>query len=214
MNLATPLKNIKGVGEKTAERLSDAKLHTVEDLIDFLPRKYEDFSVITPVKDIRPGKVTVKAKIEDVKTRRVRRSLHITEAVAVDESGKVSVVWFNQSYRAKQLQQGGEFYLSGEFGFQNRKYQLTNPGTEKVSEIPVQTGRVLPIYRQIKGLKSHILRKILNEIRPIITMLPETLPEQLVKKEKLISRGESLLGLHFPDDAHNLEVAKHRFAFE
>ena len=214
MNLSTPLENIKGVGKKTAELFQAANLLTVEDLIYFLPRKYEDYSEITAIKDIKPGKVTIKAKLEDIRTRRVRRSLHITEAVAVDESGKVAVVWFNQSYRAKQIQQNETFYLSGEFAFQNKKYQIVNPGTEKVSEVQVQTGRILPIYKEIKGLKSHILRKILNEIRPVITMLPETMPEQIVQENKICSRADSLSGLHFPESAQQLEKAKKRFAFE
>ncbi len=214
MNLTTPLKNIKGVGVKTAELFEAAQLHTAYDLIYFLPRKYEDFSEITPIKNIKPGKVTLKARIEDVRTRRVRRSLHITEAVAVDSTSKVPVVWFNQPYRARQIQQNDEFYVSGDFGLQGKKYQLVNPGTERVSNVPVQTGRILPIYREIKGLKSHILRKILHEIKPVITMLPETLPEELVKKEKLFSRAETLLGLHFPEKASELEKARQRFAYE
>lgn len=214
MNLSTPLENIKGVGKKTAELFQAANLFTVEDLIYFLPRKYEDYSEITAIKDIKPGKVTIKAKLENVRTRRVRRSLHITEAVATDETGKVAVVWFNQPYRAKQVQQDEVFYLSGEFAFQNRKYQILNPGTEKVSEVQVQTGRILPIYREIKGLKSHILRKVLSEIQPVIVMLPETMPEQIVKEKKLCSRADSLMWLHFPESAGQLEQAKKRFAFE
>lgn len=214
MNLSTPLENIKGVGKKTAELFQAANLLTVEDLIYFLPRKYEDYSEITAIKDIKPGKITIKAKLENVRTRRVRRSLHITEAVAADETGKVAVVWFNQPYRAKQIQQDEVFYLSGEFAFQNRKYQILNPGTEKASEVQVQTGRILPIYREIKGLKSHILRKILSEIQPVIAMLPETMPEQIVKEKKLCFRADSLTWLHFPETVEQLEQAKKRFAFE
>lgn len=214
MKLSTPLENIKGVGKKTAELFRAASLFSVEDLIYFLPRKYEDYSEITAIKNIKPGKVTIKARLENVRTRRVRRSLHITEAVATDETGKVAVVWFNQPYRAKQIQQDEVFYLSGEFAFQNRKYQILNPGTEKASEVQVQTGRILPIYREIRGLKSHILRKILSEIQPVITMLPETMPEQIIKEKKLCSRADSLTWLHFPESTEQLEQAKKRFAFE
>ncbi len=214
MDISAPLERVKGVGVKTSQSLEAAGLHTIEDLIYFLPRKYEDFSVITPVGQLRPGKVTLKVSIEDVKTRRVRRGLHITEAVLVDKTDKTRATWFNQPYRATQVKSGGEFYVSGEFGLSNQRYQLVNPSVEKVSEMPVQTGRILPIYPGIKGLKSHLVRKILDEIRPIITMLPETLPEALVKKLGLVSHSEALLGLHFPTKAKDLEDAKVRFGFE
>ena len=214
MDILAPLERVKGVGAKTNQVLEAAGLRTIEDLIYFLPRKYEDFSVITPIDKLTPGKVTLKAKIKEVKTRRVRRGLHITEADLVDESGQVHATWFNQPYRNTQLKSGGEFYVSGEFGLSYRRYQLTNPSVEKVSDMPVQTGRILPIYPGLKGLKSHVVRKILDEVRPIITMLPETLPEKLIASQKLVSHADALLGLHFPTSANQLEKAQQRFGFE
>ncbi len=214
MDISSPLERVKGVGEKTSESLGAAGLHTIEDLIYFLPRKYEDFSVITPIDQLKPGKVTLRAKLEDIKTRRVRRGLHITEATLVDETGKTRATWFNQPYRATQIRSGGEFYISGEFELSYQRYQLVNPSVEKVSDVPVQTGRILPIYPGIKGLKSHIVRKILDEVRPIITMLPDTLPESFAKKYEIVSHSKSLLGLHFPSKPKDLEGAKKRFGFE
>lgn len=214
MNLSLPVNEIKGVGPKTAELLRSAGLHTVNDLIYFLPRKHEDFSQVTPITAVRPGKVTVRVTVEAVKTRRVRRGMHITEATLVDKTGKLAAVWFNQSYRAKQLEGGGEFYMSGEFGLQYKKYQLTNPSVEKVSGIQVNTDRVLPIYREVKGVKSHLIRKLLDELRPAITMLPETLPPDIIRREKLISHADALVALHFPKELVQVNKARERLGFE
>ncbi len=214
MNLATSLERVKGVGEKTAEQFTAAGLHTVGDLITFLPRAYEDFSHITSIADIQPGKVTVKARCETVSTRPVRRGMRITTATLVDNSGKIQAVWFNQPYREKQLKTGEEFFFSGEFEFSYNRYQLTNPSAEKVSDMPVQTDRILPVYRSIAGLKTNLVRKILHELRPLITMVPETLPESIVKKEKLVSYSDALLGMHFPESAQESEAARERLAFE
>ncbi len=214
MNLDAPLASIKGVGPKTAKMFSDAGLVSVLDLVTFLPRKYEDFSEVTAMRDIRPGKRTVKARCEKVETKRVRRGLQITTATLVDETGKISAVWFNQPYRDKQLRSDGEFYFSGEYEFSYNRYQLTNPSAEKVSEVPVSTDRIVPIYRAIKGLKSQVVRKTLIELRPVITMMAETLPDDIVKKEKLMPYADALLALHFPNNMDEVEQARDRLAFE
>lgn len=214
MNLATSLQKVKGVGVKTGEQLAQAGLHTVGDLIDFLPRAHEDFSEIVQISAIHPGKATIKARCEKIATRPVRRGLRITTATLADETGKLQAVWFNQPYRETQLKSGEEFYFSGEFEFNYNKYQLTNPSSEKVSEMPVQTDRLLPVYRSIKGLKSQLVRKILSELRPLMTMLPETLPAEIIKKEGLMSRADAMLGMHFPKTSEDIKQARERLAFE
>jgi len=214
MNISASLEQVKGVGEKTGEQFKLAGLRTVYDLINFLPRAYEDFSHVTQIANIHPGKMTIKARCEKIATRPVRRGLRITTATLVDDSGKIQAVWFNQPYRETQLKTGEEFFFSGEFEFNYNKYQLSNPSAEKVSEMPVQTDRILPTYRAIHGLKTPLVRKILNELRPLMTMMPETLPLGIVKSEKLISHGEALLKMHFPETIEDISKAKERIAFE
>jgi ATP-dependent DNA helicase RecG len=214
MNLVSPLSKVKGVGEKTAEQFKSAGLFTVGDLIDFLPRTHDDFSEVVAIADIQPGKATIKARCEKIATRPVRRGLRLTTATLADDTGKLQAIWFNQPYRETQLKAGDEFYFSGEFEFNYNRYQLTNPSAEKVSDMPVQTDRLLPVYKSIKGLKSQLVRKILAELRPLMTMLPETLPDYLLQEEKLLSRGDAYLGVHFPKKPEDVKKAKERLAFE
>jgi ATP-dependent DNA helicase RecG len=214
MNLSTSLEKVKGVGEKTGAQFEAAGIRTVGDLITFLPRAYEDFSHVTKLSEISPGKVTVKARLEKINTRPVRRGMNVTTATLADDSGKVQAVWFNQPYRAAQLKGGGEFFFSGEFEFSYNRYQLTNPSAEKVSDMPVQTDRILPIYRAVAGLKTQLVRKILAELKPLMTMLPETLPESIVKKDALVSYSDAILGMHFPETREQTEAARERLAFE
>ena len=89
MLLTMPLSDIKGVGEKTAEQLNLAGLNTVDDIINFFPRSYEDFTAITSIVDIRPGKVTVKARVSHISTRYVRRGMQVTTATLSDETGSI-----------------------------------------------------------------------------------------------------------------------------
>jgi len=214
MNINAPLGQVKGVGEKTGAQFESANIRTINDLITFLPRAYDDFSHVTAIADIKPGKLTIKARCEKIASRPVRRGLRITTATLADDTGKLQAVWFNQPYRETQLKTGEEFYFSGDFEFNYNKYQLSNPSAEKVSDMPIQTDRILPTYRAIHGLKTTLVRKILGELRPLMTMLPETLPATLVKSEKLVSHSDAVLGMHFPETIEDISKAKERIAFE
>lgn len=199
---------------KTAEQFAAAGLHTVGDLIEFLPRAHEDFSDVVAIAAISPGKRTIKARCEKISTRPVRRGLRLTTATLADDTGKLQAIWFNQPYRETRLKTGDEFLFSGEFEFNYNKYQLTNPTAEKASDVPVSSGRIVPVYRAIKGLKSQLVRKILAELRPLMTMLPETLPVNIVKAEKLLSHSDALIAMHFPASAEDIEKGRERLAFE
>lgn len=215
MNLTTSLDQIKGVGPRTAAQLAKAGLHTVGDILLFLPRKHEDFTNVSTIADLKPGKVTIRARCESITTRPVRRGLRLTTAVLADDTGKLNAVWFNQPYRTQQL--GGnsdEFYFSGEFEYNYGKYQLTNPSAEIAKEMPVQADRLLPVYHSYAGLKSQTVRKVLEELRPLMSVLPETLPESIIKREELMPRAQAVSTMHFPKTLEDVTKARERLAFE
>ena len=220
MNLNSSLEKVKGVGEKTLEKLESAGLRTVGDILSFFPRKYEDFASFTKLGEIQPGKVLFKARAEKVSLRRVRRGMTLVEAILTDGEEKVKAIWFNQPYRVSQLQSGDEFYFSGDFEFQYNRYQITNPRVMKREELPKgenfagEDGEIVPIYRQIRGLKTEIVRKILLELRPMMEILPETLPAKIVAREGLISRSEAVKWIHFPPSSEKFDLALKRLAFE
>ena len=215
MNLATALDQIKGVGPKTADQLRAAGLATVGDLLTFLPRKHEDFTNVTSIADLKPGTVTIRARCEKISTRPVRRGLRLTTAVLADDTGKLNAIWFNQPYRVQQLSgTDDEFYFSGVFEYNYGKYQLTAPSAEIAKEMPVQAERLLPVYHAIHGLKSLTVRKVLEQLRPLMSVLPETLPESIVKREHFMSRAAAISTMHFPKELSEVVAARERLAFE
>ncbi|HEX5456272.1 MAG TPA: ATP-dependent DNA helicase RecG [Candidatus Saccharimonadales bacterium] len=206
--------DIKGVGEGTAKKLANIGIHTKEDLIWNFPRKYEDYSALTPINKLRPGQVTIKATIKQAVGRYVRRGMHITEAVASDKTDSVRLVWFNQPYRAKGLKIGREYYISGNYELGRGRFAIMNPGAELVSNFQVNTARIIPIYRETKGLRSAAIRKIMAGIMDDIRLIDEGLPDYIVKDQELVSRAEALLGIHFPAKVDDISRAKKRLAFE
>lgn len=215
MLLSSPLSSVKGVGPRVYENLVEAGLKTAEDLINYLPRRYDDFSGATKIVDLEPGNVVIKAKCESVSTRVVKRGMRITTATLVDESGKVKAVWFNQPYRETQLKNNGVFLFSGKFGLQYNSYQLTSPSVEQTEdETEVNHDTLVPIYRTIKNVKPHTLKKIISHLRPLMEFAPETLPKSLIERQNLVSRSKALTLLHFPKTPKDVEIGKERLAFE
>jgi len=214
MELTNSVITLKGVGDELAKKLAVLGVKTIGQLIDYLPRRYEDYSEVISIRDTRPGPVTVKGVVKQASSRYVRRGMHITEAVVGDETGSLRIVWFNQPYRAKALKIGAEYYFSGLFGLSYQRMQLTNPSAELVSDFTVNTARIVPVYRETKGITSKQIRKIVSSCRSSIRELPETLPRWLIQEQNLLSRAEAVLAMHFPVDSAQLTEAKRRLGFE
>jgi ATP-dependent DNA helicase RecG len=214
MRLSSPVTSVKGVGEAIAEKLKILGVQTVEDLLYYFPRRYEDYSQVTPIADLAPGNVSIKATVESVTGRHINRRLHITEAILSDGSAKTRAVWFNQRYRAEQLAKGTEYFFSGNYDLQRNRYVLQNPAAEQAKTMGVSTARIVPVYPETAGFKSHQIRKVVKELLPLMQMLPETLPPELIKREKLFNINETLKNIHFPEDAKALDAAKARISFE
>lgn len=215
VNLRTSLLEVKGVGPRTGQALATAGLHTVGDMINFLPRTYEDYENAENIADIKPGKVTIRARAESVNTRYARRNMRITTAVLVDNHGdKIQATWFNQPYRQQQLEKGGEFYFSGDFALHYGRYQLTSPTCQAVRGLPVTSDRIVPVYSMKAGLKPSLTRKIMSSLKPVMAMLSETLPDDIVREANLMSRADAVREMHFPTTRQRLEEARRRLSFE
>ncbi|MES2970854.1 MAG: ATP-dependent DNA helicase RecG [Patescibacteria group bacterium] len=214
MTLHSPLTNVKGVGVELAKKFSILGIKTIGQLIDYYPRRYDDYSQVQLINQIRPGNVTIKAFIKQSSGRYARRGLHITEAAASDDTGSVRLIWFNQPYRAASIKSDQEYYISGDFSLKRQRLSIQNPSIELVSSFPVSTARIVPIYKETKGLTSTQIRKTIREVLPLIQDLPETLPKWLVQGLSLYSRSDAVEQIHFPSSQQDLLAAKKRLGFE
>jgi ATP-dependent DNA helicase RecG len=207
------LQTVKGVGPKISASLASMGLNTVADLVDYWPRRYDDYSAPQSIVDMRPGLVTIKGKFTNIRARSSRRGLHMTEATLSDASGKVKVVWFNQRYRAASLKPEVDYFVSGQFDLKASQLSITNPKIELATDM--QTGsRIVPIYRESKDINSASLSKITANIADAFGSIAETLPEWVVQKEDMASRALAIKELHLPSTPSTLEAAKKRLSFE
>jgi ATP-dependent DNA helicase RecG len=214
MTLGSELTELKGVGEAQAKKFALLGVKSVGDLVNYYPRRYDDFSTVTPINKLNPGAVTIQAEIKQAKGRYARRGLHLTEAVASDNSGSLRLIWFNQPYRAAALKAGQTYFISGQYELSRQRFAILNPSVEMASDFPVNTARILAVYRETKGLTSRQIRLAAEAVLLLIKKLPETLPGWLVAEQKLLSRAEALRAIHFPKTTEQLEAAKRRLGFE
>ena len=210
MNIA----ELKGVGNAKLELLNKLGLRTVDDLLYHFPRRYEDYSQLSTISQLQPGLVTIKVRIDSINGRYVRRGLHITEAVVSDATGKLRVTWFNQPYRARQMRTGVDYYMSGEYEFNAGRYSITNPASEKASDFPKNTARIVPIYKETKGLKSHSIRKLLANVFQTRFEPEDHVPKDVISRAGLLSLKQALKEIHFPSSSERLNEAKFRLGFD
>lgn len=214
MTLSSPLTELKGVGEEQAKKFAVLGLKTIGGLVNYYPRRYEDYSEVTPISKLRPGAVTIEAVIKQAGGRYVRRGMHVTEAVASDDSGSTRLVWFNQPYRAAALKPGRTYFISGQYELSRQRFAIMNPGVEMTSDFPVNTARILAVYRETKGLTSRQIRLAVRQAIPLIARLKESLPAGIVSGQGLLSRSEALAAIHAPQSSKQLEAARRRLGFE
>jgi ATP-dependent DNA helicase RecG len=214
MTLEGPLTELKGVGEALARKFDGLGVRTMADLLDYYPKRYEDYSEVTPIGQLKPGMVSLEAQIKQAAGRYVRRGMHVTEAIASDNTGSVRLVWFNQPYRAAALKNGQKYFISGQFSLSRQRFVITNPGVEMVSDLPVNTARILAVYRETKGLNSRQIRLVVNQLFDRLTTAPETLPAWILETGELLNRYEALKAIHLPSSTDELEAARRRLGFE
>jgi len=229
MNLSTPIEEIPRVGPQYQKKLKNLGIKTVRGLLFHFPHRYEDFSDIIPISEIKEGKtVCIQGKIADIKNIRIfKRRMTITETLVNDNSGGIRVTWFNQPYLINTFKKGDFVFLVGKMVSKKGRRYLSSPAYEKIPPQfteslgngerydSVHTGRIIPIYPETEGMSSRWLRFI---IKPLLTKIkdeiPETLPEEIRKEQDLFPIKTAVWQIHFPDTLEKAELSKKRFVFE
>ena len=183
------------------------------DLVHHLPRSHEDLTEVLNIADIKAGRVVIKAEIIRVyKPAFLRRGLSLSSVNVSDGTGSLHIIWFNQPYRSKSLKAGEWYYFAGEYGFSNRRLQMTNPTTILVDE-DKEPDLIKPVYRLTKGLKQIDLRRLLKKIEPFFDEIVETLPPSLLQDVKLQPLRESLWQVHFGTSMREIKRAQNELDF-
>lgn len=214
LELSTSVKALQGVGPVVYKGLQSLGVKTVHDLLMYTPRKWDDYSTITQLKDIKPGQVAVHCNVERVEVRRSQKykRLTITEAILSDGTGTIKAVWFNQPFLKNNLMQDTRYIFAGNFEFRNGYLSLNSPKYELASEDNYQ-GKIYSVYSENKTITSKILQKLIAQVVDLTDGLHDSLPSYIEQDNKLMSYAQAIRELHQPTSMNMLSNAKHRLGF-
>ncbi len=225
IRLSSPITDLKGIGPAKASVLKKLGITHARDFLFSFPRKHEDFSQVTPVKDLQIGKqLTVRGRVKKVKSdwgfQGKRRLLRIYVDIA-DETGTLHVTWYNLRFLANQLTPEREIYVAGtiepfKFSEKGLEFAMRSPSMEFVDKEGerTHTAAITPIYSETKGVSSRFIRYYIRQLLPLLGAIPEYIPEDIRKRHNLIGIKEALSAVHFPKDKAQLEEAERRLRFD
>ena len=216
VDLNKDVKYIKGVGPNRATLLNKLGIFTLDDLITYYPRDYEDRSKPKKICDVVNGEEVLVQGIVQSKLveSRIRKGLTLYRTKIADDTGFMEIVWYNQSYLKNQIKQGQVYNFFGKVSLKYNKKEMNSPVFD-IDTKTKNTGKIVPLYPLTYSLSQNVLRGIIeNGIKEIEGQLPETLPEYILKNYSLYDINTAIKQIHFPDNFEKYELARKRLAFE
>ncbi|MDM0663800.1 ATP-dependent DNA helicase RecG [Clostridium perfringens] len=212
INIYDDIGLVKGVGPKLKERLNKVGIFTVLDLLLYFPRDYEFLNDdISLNGDTSYEKAILKCKVQSYGSSiRTRNGKTLTTINFTYNNLKVIGKWFNQPYIKRNFILGNEYNLMGKFKKVNNTLEVINP---LIPCKEANKSEILPIYTLKNGLTNKILVKLINEILKNM-IIKENLPDEIVKKYKLISLDKAIRSIHFPAGRGELQSAINRLKFQ
>jgi len=215
-SLETQIEEMTRVGKTTARYMKKLGIITVSDLIYHFPFRYDDFSSLVKINELRPNQiVTIQGKIILINNRRAaRRRMTITEALIEDETGTIKVIWFNQPFLTKNLKPGNDVFISGKVEFDRLGLQFVSPAYEKITNNDsLNTAKIVPVYGLTGRLTQKQIRFLINLALKSVKQIAEWLPSDMISKYKQLGLAQALKQIHFPESQELLEKARYRLKF-
>ena len=210
----TPVRYLKGVGPKTAERFEKLGILTLSDLLCHYPRRYLDFSKPYSIAEAPADtECVVKAEVFAKPGGRIlpggRRMERIT---AGDDVSSLEITWFNNPYAAQKLELGQEYYFQGIVTGGMLRRQMVNPQVR--TDAQVKSSPFEAVYPQTEGLTSSAIAKCVRQLLPHAELLPYPLPSEMLKKYRLLSKADAVRAIHCPATEEEAFAARRRLIYE
>ena len=215
MRYEDSIRQIKGVGEKAEQRFHKLDIWNVGDLLEHYPREYDEFHDLVKIADVKEGEM---AAVEGVMA--CRPSIHTTARMKIlsmvleDETGRITVTWFNMPFLANRLKMGTRYILRGKVGRKNGKLVLEQPKMYSKNEFFKQVGRLHPIYPLTAGLTNHAVEKAVSDAIGSLEGAAEFLPADLRKRQNLLAYRKAIHDIHFPKNQLEYRKARKRLVFD
>lgn len=198
------------------EKLARLGIATVEDLISFYPRRYQDWTKITKMEELRPDdEAVIYGKVADMRLMTPRRGMSILNVLLVDGTGAVTLVYFNQPWKADTFRKDTYVLAYGRIEYNYGKLQISNAEIEVVSPDELSSfQKLVPVYPLTEGIRIGKMRDMISFALDHVEDMEENLPPETLLREHLMGRLEAARAMHSPKNWEEQKEARRRTAFE
>lgn len=216
IKLNSKISELHRVGEATTKALNRLELRTVQDLLFYLPYRYDDFTKSLPISDLTINtNANIIGTIELIQNKRSsKRRMYITEALISDETDTIKVIWFNQAFLSKTLNIGDRVSLAGRVSENHGQITMISPMYEKITSSDlIHTKGLIPNYHLTADLGQKQIRSIIRQVIDLSDNVKEWLPIDIKERLKLLDLNQALKIIHFPKNLNEVYEAQRRLGF-
>ncbi|VUX33758.1 ATP-dependent DNA helicase RecG [Blautia luti] len=215
MNDKTPLRELKGVGEKTEKLFQKIGITTAEELLRYYPRTYDIYEEPVEIASAEEDKtVSIRATIATGIYINQIRNLQILTTTVADASGRLPVAWFNAPYLRGTLKKGSVFILRGKIIRKKGRPQMEHPEIFTPAAYEEIIHSMQPVYGLTKGLSNKMITKLVHQILDTRPLHGEYLPEEIRERYQLADANYAIRTVHFPKNMQELLTARKRLVFD
>lgn len=215
MNDKTPLRELKGVGEKTEKLFQKIGITTAEELLRYYPRTYDIYEEPVEIASAEEDKtVSIRATIATGIYINQIRNLQVLTTTVADASGRLPVAWFNAPYLRGTLKKGSVFILRGKIIRKKGRPQMEHPEIFTPAAYEEIIHSMQPVYGLTKGLSNKIITKLVHQILDTRPLHGEYLPEEIRERYQLADANYAIRTVHFPKNMQELLTARKRLVFD
>lgn len=207
---------IKGVGPSRVKLLNLLGIFTIEDLINYYPRTYEDRTKVTKIAELEEGQYALieGVAVSGASTFRMKRNMTLTKLIVEDDTGRALITWFNQDYVKNKLHAKEKYKFFGKVQKKAGVIEMNSPVFDGEDENK-NTGKIVPVYPTTKGLNQASIRQAIeNALLLIGRQINETLPDYILNEYRLMDSYNAINQIHFPDNMEKFTLARKRLVFE
>ena len=207
---------LKGVGPGRAAKLNKLDIFTVEDLINYFPVKYEDRRTVKKINELSDNlKCLLKVRLfESPKKTRIKKNMSIIKAIGKDDTGFITLTFFNQDFLMDKILEGEVYYVFGTAKAAYGKFEMTNPEIE-FCQNDWKANKITPVYGLTYGLTNNELTKLMKTaLETYYEKIENVLPDDIRAEYKLNSRKSAIKNLHFPENGRKYSISKKTIAYE
>lgn len=216
MDLNTPIQEAGRLLKLRAKLLSKLGIQTIEDMLYYIPFRYDDFSLVSKIGNVQEGEVvTIQGEVVEFNNIYTRSRMRIQKSVISDDTGSLEVAWFNQPYLSNIMRAGDSVSVAGKIAWRMGKPTLISPEYEllKNGQSTIHTSRLVPVYSETRGISSKWIRTHMYQLLQI-ARIEDFLPENVKLSHNLLDLIDALKNCHFPNSLDGARQGRVRLSFD